>query len=106
MKRIAFITPEDTRPGFALAGVTHHTARPEEAEALLAKVMADPDTGLAVIEERLASAIDEERFQEMERRWFGVLLVLPSPAEVGVAEEDYVERLIRRAIGYHLRLSS
>jgi V/A-type H+-transporting ATPase subunit F len=105
MKRIAFITLDEARPGFALAGVTHHAARPEEAEALLRKVMADPDTGLAVIEERLSAAIDEERFQQMEKRWSGVLLVLPTPAATREkAEEDYVEQLIRRAIGYHLRL--
>lgn len=105
MKKIVFITPGDARPGFALAGVTQHTAEPEEAEALLRKLLADSDTGVAVIDERLSSAIDEERFREMEKRWFGILLVLPSPAGTGgEAMEDYAARLIRGAIGYHVRL--
>jgi len=105
MKKIVFITPADIRPGFALAGVTHHTPAPEEAEQLLRKVMDDPDTGVAVIDERLSSAIDEERFRTMERKWFGILLVLPSPETTGGEPmEDYAERLIQRAIGYHVRL--
>jgi vacuolar-type H+-ATPase subunit F/Vma7 len=105
MKKIVFITPDNVDPGFALAGVTHYTSSPDEAEVLLRKVMADPDTGVAVIDERLATAVEEERFREMERRWFGILLVLPSPEGAGgEAAEDYARRLIRRAIGYHVRL--
>lgn len=105
MKRIVFIAPVDTALGFALAGVSVLAATPDGAEALLDKVLAEPDTGVAVIDERLAQAIDEERFREMERRWFGILLVLPSPEGAGrEAAEDYVLRLIRQAIGYHVRV--
>jgi vacuolar-type H+-ATPase subunit F/Vma7 len=105
VKKIVFITPAEAGLGFTLAGVTHHTASPDGAEAMLKKIMAEPDTGVAVIDERLVAAIDEERFREMERRWFGILLVLPAP-EGGVEEpeEDYALRLIRQAIGYHVRL--
>ena len=105
MKRIVFITPAEAGLGFTLTGVAHHTAFPDGAEALLRRVMAEPDTGVAVIDERLVAAIDEERFREMERRWFGILLVLPAPEEAGEEPaEDYVRRLIRQAIGYHVRL--
>jgi V/A-type H+-transporting ATPase subunit F len=105
MKKIIFITPADAHPGFALAGVTHYASSSDDAEALLKKVMADPDTGVAVIDERLAMTIEEDRFREMERRWFGILLVLPSPGGAGgEAAEDYARRLIRKAIGYHVRV--
>ncbi len=105
MKKIVFITPAGVYPGFALAGVTHYTSLPSETEELLRKVMGDPDTGVAVVDERLAATVDEERFREMERRWFGILLVLPSPeGSAGESMEDYAQRLIRRAIGYHVRL--
>ncbi len=105
MKKIVFITPADAAPGFALAGVTHYASSPGDAEALLKKVMADPDTGVAVIDERLAMAIEEDRFREMERRWFGILLVLPTPwGAGGEAWEDYARRLISKAIGYHVRV--
>jgi vacuolar-type H+-ATPase subunit F/Vma7 len=105
MKKIVFITPDNVAPGFALAGVTHYTSSPGEAEALLRRVMADPDTGVAVIDERLAMVVEEERFREMEKRWFGILLVLPAPQGAGrETMEDYARRLISRAIGYHVRL--
>ncbi|HML78565.1 V-type ATP synthase subunit F [Geobacter sulfurreducens] len=104
MKRIVFITPADARYGFSLAGVTQLTAAPAEAEAAVRQAMADPECGLVVIDERLLLGIGEERFQEMERRWFGVLIVLPAPEAAGNEEEDYAARLIRRVIGYHVRL--
>ncbi len=105
MKKIVFITPADVDPGFGLAGVAQYNASPGETEELLRKVMSDPDTGVAVVDERLATALDEERFREMERRWFGILLVLPSPEGAGgETMEDYARRLIRRAVGYHVRV--
>lgn len=107
MKKVVFLTPSEASPGFALAGVTHYTASSDEAEQLLKKVIEDPDTGVAVIDERLASAIDDDRFREVEMRWSGILLVLPSPVAGGEQmEEDYIERLVRRAIGYHVRLQT
>lgn len=105
MKKIIFVTPPDAEYGFALAGVIQYTCAPDKTEPLLRKIMADPDTGIAVIDERLITAIGEKRFGEMEKRWFGILITLPSPEKIGEeAVEDYVRRLIRKAIGYHVRL--
>ena len=105
MKNLVFITPADARHGFSLAGARQLVVSAAEAEATLRRVLADPDTRVAVIDERLLAGIAEERFQEMEKRWFGVLIVLPAPAKAGAElAEDYALRLIRRAIGYHVRL--
>ena len=105
MKKLAVLTPLDARHGFSLAGARQLLVSPEEAEATLRRVLADPDTKVAVIDERLLPGIPEERFKELEKRWFGVLVVLPAPATGGgEPEEDYALRLIRRAIGYHVRL--
>jgi vacuolar-type H+-ATPase subunit F/Vma7 len=41
----------------------------------------------------------------LEGRWPGLVVVLPAPLRTQVAEEDYVLQLIRRAIGYQVRLS-
>lgn len=103
MKEIVFITPYDARYGFSLSGIPQHEVSPAEAEELLLQVMAEPDSGVVVIDERLVAGIGEERFREMERRWYGILIVLPAP-EKGAEAEDYALRLIRRAIGYHVRL--
>ncbi len=105
MKRIIFITPPDARHGFGMSRVTQYAVAPREAEAVIRQVMAEPDSGVVVVDERLLPGIGEERFREMEKRWFGVLVVLPAPARVGEEEEDYAARLIRKVIGYHVRLN-
>lgn len=104
MKNITFITPREARYGFSLSGAVQHCVAPEDAEGALRQVLADPDSGVVVIDERLLAGIDETRFREMEQRWYGILLVLPAPGKAEAEEEDYALRLIRRAVGYHVRL--
>lgn len=104
MKKVYFVTTADARYGFSLAGMKQITAAPEEAEGLLRKLMFEHDTGLVIIDEKLMQNISGDRLREMEKRWYGVLLVLPSPEKTAV--EDYVLKLVKRAIGYHVRLSA
>jgi vacuolar-type H+-ATPase subunit F/Vma7 len=104
MKNIVVITPPDALPGFELSGVIQYAAAPADGEVVIRKVMADPDSGVVIVDERLVAAIGDERFREMEKRWYGILLVLPAPEKAAEGGEDYADRLIRRAIGYHVRL--
>ena len=105
MKKIVFITPHDARYGFSLSDVTQFIVAPNEAETAVRQAMTDPACGVVVIDERLLPGINEERFREMEKRWFGLLIVLPAPEKAGEEGEDYAQRLIRRVIGYHVRLN-
>lgn len=105
MKKIVFITPEDARPGFALAGFQQHTSAIAGVEEALHEVLSDPETRVAVVDERLLAGATEERIKEMVARWPGVLVVLPAPEQKGTeTQEDYALRIIRKAIGYHVRL--
>jgi vacuolar-type H+-ATPase subunit F/Vma7 len=104
MKKVIFITPPDVKYGFSLTGVSQHTAGTDEAEDTLQKMMAESENGLIIIEERLISGMTEERLRELEQAWRGILLVLPSPEKPPAEIEDYAAHLIRRAIGYHVRL--
>ncbi len=104
MKKIAFITPPDATYGFALTGITQYSAGPGEAEDRLRETMGDPDAGLVIIDERLMKDVPEEKLRELEHRWSGIFLVLPSPEKAPPEAEDYAARLIRRTIGYHVRL--
>ncbi|UCD36239.1 MAG: hypothetical protein JSU90_05255 [Nitrospiraceae bacterium] len=104
MKKIAVLTPLDAEFGFGLAGVSHRVTRAKDVEGLLRKIIGEPDTGLFIIDEQLLKAIPDERLKEIEKSWHGVLVVLPSPERAEAEVEDYALRLIRRAIGYHVRL--
>ncbi|HET6516560.1 MAG TPA: V-type ATP synthase subunit F [Thermodesulfovibrionales bacterium] len=104
MRKITFITPTNGRYGFSLAGVPQYTAEAQDAEEMLRKTMTEPETGLVVIDERLIKGMSEERMRELEQTWQGTLLVLPAPEKFPAEVEDYAARLIRRAIGYHVRL--
>jgi V/A-type H+-transporting ATPase subunit F len=104
VKKVMFITAEDARLGFGLAGIGQHVAEPRELEEVLENIVSDPEQGLIVIDERLTAGIDEERLREIESRWHGVVVVLPSPLATSAELDDYATRLIRRAIGYHVRI--
>ncbi len=104
MKKIVFITAPDAEYGFALTGITHHAVDAGEAEGRLRDIMSDQDNGLVIIDERLMKGVTEERLRELEHGWHGIFLVLPSPEKAAPEVEDYAARLIRRAIGYHVRL--
>ncbi len=104
MKKVVFLTPPDVKYGFSLGGVAQHAVDADETEEMLKKIMAEGDNGLIIIEERLLAGLPEDRISELEHAWNGILLVLPSPVKPPSEVEDYAARLIRRAIGYHVRL--
>jgi len=100
---VVFITSKDARFGFSLAGTTQIAVAEEKAEELLRQTIADSDVGVVVIDERLVKAIDAKHYSELEEAWKGLLVTLPAPEHEAV-EEDYLQRLIKRALGYHVRL--
>jgi vacuolar-type H+-ATPase subunit F/Vma7 len=104
VKKIAFITPIDAEFGFRLCGVPQKIAEATDAEDVLTQTMAEFDIGLAVVDERLLTGIPDERLRDLEESWQGIFLVLPSPEKPTPEIEDFAARLIRRAIGYHVRL--
>lgn len=110
MRKISFITPPDVEYGFSLTGISQTVAQADEMEETLKTILDDGDNGLVIIDERLigngreGKGLSEERLRELEHHWPGILLVLPSPEKPPADVEDYAARLIRRAIGYHVRL--
>jgi vacuolar-type H+-ATPase subunit F/Vma7 len=104
MTRVVFITPPDVSWGFLLGGIAQYITEVQEAEGTIRRALGEPDIGLAVVDERLMKGLSEERVKEIQQGWSGILLVLPAPERPAAAEEDYALRLIRRAIGYHVKL--
>ena len=104
MKEILFMTPEDSAPGFALTGVRQQVLGPEQVLEKLQLAFADPDIGVLVADNRLLEKIDPVRLRELTDRWAGVLVTLPAPAGRRAPPVDELQRLVQRALGYHVRL--
>jgi vacuolar-type H+-ATPase subunit F/Vma7 len=104
MKEILFMTVEDSAPGFALTGVRQQSLDPDQALEKIQQAFADPDIGVIVADNRLLEKIDQVRLRELTERWAGVLVTLPAPAGRRAAPVDELQRLVQRALGYHVRL--
>lgn len=85
MKKILVLTPADAAGGFAIAGVRQQPA----ATPTLAP---------------LVDAVVQARLRDLEQTWNGAIVVVPAPGKAARPQDDYALRLIRRAIGYQIRL--
>lgn len=106
MKEVVFITTPAAEPGFALTGVRQLVADPGQIGEVLRDTLADEGVGVIAIEESLAAALDETQLQERIRRWPGVLVTLPAPGLTLSRDADALQRMVRRALGYHVRLDT
>jgi vacuolar-type H+-ATPase subunit F/Vma7 len=85
--------------------VRHLVTTPEALQNTVLDVIRDPAVGVLVIDERLIEGSARERIRETEGRWGGLVIVLPAPAAAARLEDDYARQLIRRAIGYQVRVN-
>jgi len=103
MQAMTVLTLPDARDGFRLAGARQLVLLPEALEATLLELMQDSSQGLLVIDERLQAGLSGKRLAELVKGWPGLLISLPAPQAEVVAEDEF-QRLVRRALGYHIRL--
>ncbi|HEY6106976.1 MAG TPA: V-type ATP synthase subunit F [Anaeromyxobacteraceae bacterium] len=99
-----------TRPGdglgFRLAGAEVEEVAPGEEVARFRSLLSDPQLGVLAVESELLAAVPEALVRRAAARGLPVLLPFALPrryAEPGRGEA-YVAALIRRAIGYHIKL--
>ncbi|MEJ2471426.1 MAG: V-type ATP synthase subunit F [Desulfuromonadales bacterium] len=104
MKTILFLTPEDSVPGFALTGIQQQTLSPDETWGVIELACADPEIGVLAADNRLLEGIDPVRLRELTERWPGVFVTLPAPFGRREPARDELQRLVHRALGYHVRL--
>lgn len=105
MRQCLFITMPDGRHGFSLAGFSQLVINQEQIETSVQQCMENQAVGMIVIDERLLAGMDEDRLLAMEKRWDGIVVVLPRPETTAAGKEDFAMRLIRRAVGYQVRLT-
>ena len=104
MKKVLVLAPAHPVSGFAIAGVMAREAAPIQVADQIDAAIADASVGVLAIDERLIDPATDARIRELERHWRGALVVVPSPGRPGRPADDYARRLIRRAIGYQVRV--
>ncbi len=123
MKTVIFLVPPDVQFGFSLAGVREQVCRlnlvpvvsaavssqivgsPVELVRTVRELMDEEQVGVIVVDERLLSHDSTETVRALEKNWGGIVVVLPSPVIEEEPPEDYTTQLIKKAIGYHVRLN-
>jgi vacuolar-type H+-ATPase subunit F/Vma7 len=93
--------------GFGLAGLRPIEAADQAAGVTaLQDLLADPQTGVVLVEESFYEALPEELRRELGRRPLPMVVPFPGPqwGERRTAAEDYIVELLRQVIGYRVRL--
>lgn len=95
-----------TAAGFALAGLVADTA--EEAcvaDTTLRTLLQRPEVGMVLLEESLYEALAPDLRTVVDRIAKPIVVPFPGPAwRAGASAEEQVVELLRRAIGYRVRL--
>lgn len=92
--------------GFRLAGARVEEIPAGGEPAAFRALLAEPDLGVLAVEEELLRAAPERLVRRARARGVPVLLPFPLPRRWGEAGRgrEYVAALIRRAVGYGVKL--
>lgn len=105
--RVRVLASTATASGYRLAGLTtDEVANRSAAGDRLAAAAADADVGIILVEQALLDAVPPAVRRAVDRRPLPILVPIPAanwthaPSE----GESYIIELLRRAIGYRVRL--
>jgi V/A-type H+-transporting ATPase subunit F len=104
---VVVITSGESACGFQLAGVQVRTAEDvQQARQHLVSLMGDDQVGLIALDESLMGAVDNPLRERLDRVYQPVLIPIPSRSAAEISEErrQYIQHLIRRAVGFDIRL--
>ncbi len=102
MANVVVVTGPEAAVGFRLAGADVREIRnPKELDGVVSLLMRDKGTGIIAISDDYLPHLNPDLAQEIERTYRPIIIPIPAgPSEVGGM--DYLERLIRRAIGTNI----
>ena len=104
MYKFMVLTDPDTAAGFRMAGVeTHEAWNIEEARRMLPELMQDEDAGIIAVDEDFMQGLDERLMTRIEQSSRPIVIPIPGRSHRG-GGMTYIERLLRRAIGYNIVL--
>jgi V/A-type H+-transporting ATPase subunit F len=104
MYRFLVLTDPDTAAGFRMAGVeTREAVNAEEARQVLPALLQEEDAGIIAVSEEFMQALDDGLMTRIEQTARPIVIPIPGRARGG-GGMAYIERLLRRAIGYNIVL--
>ena len=107
MSKLLVITYPDTSLGFSLAGVeVKDVSEGEDITAILQGIVEKGEYGLLAVEEKLLSEVDGGILKRIRKTGIPVIVPIDTPKSWQTEEEmeSHIARLIRRAIGYQVKI--
>ena len=107
MGHVIALVDRETGLGYRLAGVeVRETETPGEMERQAKTLFADPAVRLVILDEDLFRGMPRDLQNRLEGNRSPVFVPVPSlPLRKGALRpEEYVARLMRRAVGYQVRI--
>jgi V/A-type H+-transporting ATPase subunit F len=109
LRRVVVFTDVESADGFRLAGVETvegNWASVAANKATLLKLINDDDVGILAVSEDIINEIDEGTRARIDRMDRPILVTLPTTKQLEVSEarHTYLAKMIRRAIGFDIRI--
>jgi V/A-type H+-transporting ATPase subunit F len=104
MYKFVVVTDPDSAPGFRLAGVdVLEAAGLDEARKIITSLILRDDTGIVAVNQDFMGSLDEKLMEKIQKTYRPIIIPIPSRVR-GIDRTSYIERMLRRAIGYNIVL--
>jgi V/A-type H+/Na+-transporting ATPase subunit F len=104
MYKFVIVTDSDRASGFRLAGVEVQEAdSPEEAKRVISPLLYKDDIGIVAVNEEFMLTLDDKLMTRIEKLARPLIIPIPSKSKE-LDRRSYIERLLRKAIGYNIVL--
>ena len=104
MYKFVVVTDSDRASGFRLAGAeVIEAADAMEARGLIPPLLYKDDIGIVAVNEEYMLSLDEKVMDRIEKMNRPLIIPLPSKSKE-IDRRTYIERLLKKAIGYNIVL--
>ncbi|MCK9579195.1 MAG: V-type ATP synthase subunit F [Methanoregula sp.] len=104
MYKLVVVTDSDRASGFRLAGAEVLEAGTlDEVRKVIPELLYRDDIGIVAVNEEFMLSLDEKLMDRIEKMHRPLIIPLPSKSKE-VDRRTYIERLLRKAIGYNIVL--
>lgn len=105
MPKLAVICPQKLARGFELTGVEVLTSdSTEKTQGLLLETIESQRAGLVVLPQEHLERFEERILKTLEALEVPMIVSIPMIQEQQIAPEEYVSQMVRRAIGYQVKI--